>query len=1366
MSRTALIIASLLSVTAAAASPDYRRPDYPQTPPAVSAISVSAPSSARQGSTMRVDITVTAAAPLPDDRLMFASLTHAGAVRHVEVLKNPSPWKAGTNAVRGARIRIPRDIPPGDYELTVGVYQEHAEARAPLRLTGRPPARPAKIVTTGKMVDKHGVPHRWHINHAHTLIWNGRPYIPAGGMFIYDRDWELVKAQIDLLHRYGVRSIYLHLGVNQPYPWKTYSEDDYRFFQQTIDYLDELGFTYGIEFQALEAKGPGWYYPGRGPRVEVSGPGTVRVEEDKVRDGYFAVFDMESWEVVQTGRARVTGGRQVEADVSVERPGRYQVVFTLEREAPEMFSTYFWDEQYPNYVETVLKHYSRVALGPGFRFIVDPLWNEMNVNRDFFPRSPVYERQLAEWLRQRYGTIEELNRRWRTGGSPLESFEQAARLAPLDRKRPRLRGPEFQFMLDPATGRVFRMDLSVSQVNYDLQEHLGRSLLHFTCDIADRFKQLYDVPVIYKGFSDLDFWHINDLGTPGGHDGLGMESYGNGEPLLMFMAGHLYGALEQATKTTWLIVTETGEGNHQDNSPSRNKMPGYSSRLGHMYANFNALLSGGAKGVFQYNMVPGGGTDQPWTDALTADPRQLEWLATYQRILDNAPALADYRPPAYYRFPGLYNPNSMNLHSEPNADYAGIGGWWWREPIGRSENDIWILPSFSLRPDAPMFIVNLEDMPATERHRDELVRALRDGVRITMTGFRRDAGSIPEIDRYYTRKMSVDSDGRRFQVLRPTPTSRILGQTAKGEVWNLVDGNLQINSKQVFAVHGYRPEALLPGKEKSLEPYYGVFRELLGVEVLPADAGMYAFHYSEGGTPVTVIGTLDEPRTVSFELPAAGRVEAVWPDGSPAGEARGGRLVVRLEPQRAELVRRDDWARRDENRWVRSGILVDSLDARDSVIIRGLPLERAYPLEMAGYAVRQAQVALAALPEEARPGLERIIRRALEAAGKGLHREAAEIAIRDTDSFFEKATPYIWIEAEDRKESNFNYSRMGGIPRLSGGAFLGLATAVEPPADTGWFARYEFSVPSAGVYQLWVRESYLELSSPCEYRVDGGDWVPVTNRLVPRDARVAALYNAIEDTRQVFAWYHYGEVRLEKGRHSLTFRVRERREKGSAVTMADKRPYAKLMDCILLTAGGFEPSGAQKPRRLLPQTLPPLVNLAPAPSFEFRPREGMKEPPGWLRSEDSDGVLWQDAGWGSYNVMPGVALDVGQRYAYIGQRNLTVRVGDRPRWWRSDIIPVKELTPYLFEVSVRTVGMQGASPVVQVIWLAENGDILAESDPMAVAANRDWQRHTYRRLVSPPGASQAQIHLGVTRGLGGTAYFDDVVFAELPPLRR
>jgi hypothetical protein len=74
--------------------------------------------------------------------------------------------------------------------------------------------------------------------------------------------------------------------------------------------------------------------------------------------------------------------------------------------------------------------------------------------------------------------------------------------------------------------------------------------------------------------------------------------------------------------------------------------------------------------------------------------------------------------------------------------------------------------------------------------------------------------------------------------------------------------------------------------------------------------------------------------------------------------------------------------------------------------------------------------------------------------------------------------------------------------------------------------------------------------------------------------------------------------------------------------------------------------------------------------------------------------------------------------------------------------------------------------VVHIIWLAENGDVIGESDPLSIEPNQYWRRHTYRRLISPPGASQAQIHLGVTRGKGGVAYFDDVVFAELPPLSR
>lgn len=1367
----ALLAAAVLTatvLTATAAQAEYTRAQYPQQSPSVSSIQIGSPRSASLGKSFSVALTVDLAAAISEPRPAYIYLNRDGATWVAHVVP-PREWKAGPNQVRDITVDVPDNISPGDYQVVAGVYQEPTEGTASIRINGRQPSRLGKIVTRGRMVDKYGVPHEWHINHAHTLIWNGEPWLPAGGMFVYNRDWDIVKAQIDLLKRYGVNDIYLHLGVNQPYPWKTYSDDDYAFFQKTIDYLDDNGFTYGVEFQALEAKGSGYYYPGRGPRVEITSSGTVTAEEDKTLDGNFVVVDRKTGNVVQTGQARVTDRKHLEADVEVPGEGDYRVHFVLHREGPDNYSMYYWDHKYPEYVDVMRRHYSKVALGPGFRFLVDPLWNEMNVNRDFFPKSPIYSGQFQEWLQERYGTIENLNQKWRVEWGPIASFEQAARLAPVDRMRSPDEKIEYQYVLDPETEKVFRMDLAVSQFNYDSQEFQGRSLLHFTSDIADQFKKLYDVPVIYKGFSDMDFWHINDLGGPGGHDGLGMESYGNGEPLMMFMSAHLYGELEQATKTTWLIVTETGEGNHQDNSPSRNKLPGYSSRMGHMYANYNALLTGGAKGFYQFNMIPGPGSNDPWTDALISDPRQLEWLATYDRMLAGAsPLLVDWKPPMYFRFPGLYNPNSMNLYSEPAHDYCSIGGWWWREPVERSQNDLWIVPTFSLRPDAPMFIVNLENMPATERHREELVKALKDGVRITMIGHRRDLGAIPEIDRYFTDEYAEDADGREFQVLKPG-MGKVLDRAADGKIWNIRDGNLQIVSKEVFCLHGYSPGHLDVGDEQSIEAYYGVFDELLDVDLLPVDDGLYAMHYTdEDGTPVTVIGLEGNSgsRVLSFPLVPFTRVSAEYPNGDKAGRLHAGRLVVDLEPVKPELVKYDQWPDRDQHRWIRNGVLIPSTDARDTVTIRGLPLANSMPVEAAGAVLQQVRTEAADLPEPQKQELLAIVEKARDKASAGDLIGAARQVRREADEFFARQTPYIWIEAEDRVESNFNYSRLGGVLRLSGGAFLGLETEVEPPADTGWFARYDLQAPEDGEYQLWVRENYLAISSPTSFRVDDGEWQHVTNQMMPRDTRVVSLYNAVEDTRQVFAWYHYGSVNLKKGKHSLTIRVNEKRPKGMAVTMADDRPYAKMMDVILLTQGGFRPRGPEPPRYLEPTVRDAMVNLAPSPSFEFRPDGDMKEPRGWIKSESIDEIIWQDAGWGTYNVMPGVAMDLGQRYAYVGQRNLAIRPGDSQRTWMSDIIGVEGEQLYYFEVYVRTANEFDGVASAELKWLNEQAREIDRTPMGQVAGDQDWKRLGFSMIKAPPGAVQVQILLHASAGSKGVVYFDDVVFSRETTLRQ
>lgn len=1293
LTRFAVCVVSVL--LSGAAHAEYAVPSYPAQPSQVTVFAAGVPAQAELGSQIRATFGVELREPVPDNARLYFYLIKAGLTYFAEPVEiRPDTPLAGKITLDPCEITIPDDIPAGDYEYRAGAYLDSAQVTGKIRLSGTCSTAHPTIVTTGAFRDKYGTPHYWHINKAHTLFWDGKPFVPAGGMFIYDRDWNLVKAQIDLLKKYGVKNIYLHLGVNQPYVWKDYSDDDYAYFQKTIDYLDENGFTYGIEFQALEAKGYGYSYPGGGARVDhVKNSGTVRAEEKEARSAVFIVHDNATGRAVQTGTARVDGNF-LEADVVVPEPGDYRVVFAADRPGPNDYTMYWWDDKYEKYVDKVRSHYSKVKLGPGFRFLVDPLWNEMNNNHGFVPSAPAFAEQFAQWLKQRYGTIDKLNEAWNPQGNRWPTFSAAGSTIPIERVDDKPTGKLMQYAYSRTAKRFYAVEACSSQFNYDVREFIGRSLLHYCNDIADVFKKMNDVPVIFKGFSDVDWWHINDTGLGSGHDGLGMESYGNGEPMLLFMAAHLFGECEQATKTTWLIVTETGEGNHQDAVLSRNKPIGYTSRLGTMYANYNALVSMGAKGIYQYNMIGGRGCQDPWTDNISRDPRQLEWLGTYDRILRNASNLVDYKPTAYYRFPALFNPCSMELYSEPCGDFYNMGGWWWREPVERYQNNIWILPSFSLRPETPMFIVNLERQPASVRFADELQKAVSRGQRITMIGFRKDLGRIPAVDKYYIDRFSVNERGRKFQVLRPTPTSRILNRAPNGEVWNLIDGNVQINSEEVFGRHGYSPENLVAGNEKPVEPYYGVFEELLGVQLLNAGQNLSGFVFTDEGKPVTVLTTHDEP--FEMEAPVPSTATCRFSDGSPAGNVSGGKLSVKLEP----FERRLTAAKYD---WAPEGILVDSTSAKDAVIIEG------------------AVVALTAAQDvPAKP-----------------------------------APDYVWIEGEDAVSHNYNYSRLGGVPPLSGGAYLGLETAVDPPADTGWYATYDFDAPSGGAYQLWLRENYLSFSSPCRYRVDGGRWIDAPNTFLPHDIEVAALYNAVEDERQIFAWYHYGSIDLSSGKHTITFRVDKPRPYGTVLTMANDRPYAKLIDCILLTRGGFTPDGSRRPQASDQPVQPPMINLLPNPSVEFDSDRDDKCD-GWSPSEDL-GLEWTKPGWGNIREEGLFDVNLGLKDAYAEMRALKIQPGERERTWSSDRVDAGAAKTVLAGGWVRT-NVKQVDAFLRVEWLDAQGRPVSSDVIRANLGDGEW--HEARSaLARPVSARYARMKCEVGPGTEGFAWFDDLYLA-------
>ncbi len=1308
--RTCMLAAviALLAVSAFA----YQTPEYPQRPMLVQSVTMKMPSHTALGSDIRADFDIRSKEPIPKDARAFLYLdgTYGTYVTYVTDASSPD-----------GSIAIPKDIPSGEYSVEAGVYGEKATWTGTITITGTPSKVLRKLITRGQFTDKYGVPHRWHINDAHALIWDGVPWIPAGGMFIYDRDWNLVQAQLELLEKYGVKDIYLHLGVNQPYLWKDYSDDDYAYFQKTIDYLDEHGFRYGVEFQALESKGYSYPYVAGGPRVEVTESGPVRAEEKDVRGGYFMVEDQATGAMVQHGSVTVSDNKVMEADVKVPSPGKYKVIF-LPDKIDDGFVMYYWGGVYEKYRDKVLAHYGKVKLGPGFRFVVDPLWNEMNTRHGLIPSTDDYRAAFEKWLRQRYGTIEKLNAAWKPREGSFPDFTSAASAVSMERTDDRVTKKLIQWVYSPKIDKLYALDATTSQFNYDIREYHGRAILEFCNRIADDFGQIADVPVIYKCFSDIDWWHINDTGSTGGHDGLGMESYGTGEPMLLFMGVHTHGELEQATKTSWLVVTETGEGNHQDASPSRNKGIGYTSRMGTMYANFNGLLSGGAKGVFQYYMIGGKGVDQPWTDAVSRDPRQLEWLATYGRILANADKLVAYKPPIYLRLPAHFNQHSMEIYSEPNSDFSNYGGWWWREPIGRSQNNIWIVPEVSMKADVAMHIVNLEKQPASERFADELTQAISDGKRVTMIGFRLDLGAIPAVDRYYTDQFSTDKDGRKFQVLtalRGGEGIRVLGRNEKGEVWNLIDGNVQINSKEVFPRHGYQPQDLIVGKEEAIDPYYGMF-DLLGVKLL--DGG---FSYRDGGEYVTVLET---PETLTPSPSPGGRgeftipvkpgeqVDARYADGSPAGEVKDGKLHVSLQPVDMKFIRAN-------LPWAPEGIMIDSLAARDAVIIKSTD--------------RIAPDRTAKTQRSQREAIDGLSLRPLRLGGS------------------------ITIEGESPVAHNWNYSRMGAMPNMSGAACLALETAVTPPADTGWYAQYKFRADKPGDYAMWIRENLLGYSSPSSWKIDGGEWHHAPNTLVPRDIEVVTLYNALEDTRQVFAWYHYANVRLSAGEHTLTIRVSEPRGKNMLVTMADDRPYAKMIDCILLSPRPSEGEGSGVRASHPSHPSYPSPNLIADNGVEFDENKDDK-PDYWSRSEESDKLTWTKPGWGNYKIEGLVDINCGMRDSYTGQRALRIYPGPSERSWNSIKLPVKagehELAGFIRSTST------DARALIRVTWYDSSGNTIGHNETRSVGKS-DWKRAEPWRgqpVTAPSDATHAVVSCVVTPGANGIVWFDEIVLAGSP----
>jgi hypothetical protein len=199
----------------------------------------------------------------------------------------------------------------------------------------------------------------------------------------------------------------------------------------------------------------------------------------------------------------------------------------------------------------------------------------------------------------------------------------------------------------------------------------------------------------------------------GGLDGLGMDSYGSGDELARFNGAATFGDLSQSPRTQWCIATETSSCSLDQT------FIGYPDRDA-MYHDFGQLIGLGVKGIFSFGiMLHVTDGDGGWAPCdMSRDPRQLEWLGSFGRMLRGRNQLLNYRPRYYYWYP------AQELDSLTSDGYDGLTGAP-RTGIRRSPGGTWIVPTFTPDVDTPLLITNLKEQAAIARYGNALEQTLK-----------------------------------------------------------------------------------------------------------------------------------------------------------------------------------------------------------------------------------------------------------------------------------------------------------------------------------------------------------------------------------------------------------------------------------------------------------------------------------------------------------------------------------------------------------------------------------------------------------------------------------------------------------------
>ena len=558
--------------------------------------------------------------------------------------------------------------------------------------------------------------HPWHVTAAGLMMWDGKPYIPFGGMFNLRSTWmthvgeadntqaaqvgaDLAQKRFSLLKQYGLRDIFFNACFVRSNP-NTLAE--------VIRLAETNGMRYGVHVSSMPSRTSKGFIRDEKNRQTIAAGATaavvrVAVTADQIRPPQRCIWGLLSsrGELVESGAglfdlsAQETPPKKkgdapsmtlqvnlaFKTGVQAERTLVFLPELPLDPNDP---SGYF--EGIDDYIARVREFYGSLPLGPGLRLWLDPFQNEMHYPAINVCSAGPFRDGFVRWLRNKYGTVAALNQHWVCVKGPvIGDFNKAARLVPLCGN-----GGTCTWM-DPDDATLCTVDAERTEALRDLAEYRGSVCERFVSTLADVLKGIANVPVILKHNVWISDWFANP-NTTGGQDGVGYEPYCYGDSLAYHNSLVAYAEAQASARRQWTLVTETSPAAFD----GQKDYVGYLDRL-QLLDDMDQLLLFGAKGVFTF----GFSFDPPslfQVTELIRDVRQLEWLATYSKTVEAAAGrLGQYAPEVHGWYPAHLRERDILGQSprafEMDGHYTGVATQIRMAPDGR-----WIVPA--LRPDA------------------------------------------------------------------------------------------------------------------------------------------------------------------------------------------------------------------------------------------------------------------------------------------------------------------------------------------------------------------------------------------------------------------------------------------------------------------------------------------------------------------------------------------------------------------------------------------------------------------------------------------------------------------------------------------